>query len=437
MQEKKSFKTFTVIWAGQFFSMLGSSLTSFCLSLWLFENTKNVTSFTLSLFCSIFPFVIFGPIGGSFADRKNRKKIIMLADSFDALVKLAMVILLFLNKFSFWMIYIINFLTNLTGAFQGPAFSSSIAMLVEKDKLSKANGMGEISSSASSILSPVIGGALYPFIGLKGVIIIDFVTYFIGISTVAFSKIPQPELQNGESSKIDSPFVFIKDIKLVFEQINRIPGLKNIIIFAALSNFIGALTEALNTPYILGFNSAQEYGIYESILGITALGAGFIITMLPDIKDKYKAIYIILTLVGIISAMEGFFTRWYFFIIFVALSSSLCKYSSALFLSTVQAEIEPSLLGRCFSVIGSILNLLMPVAFLISGPLTDLLFTPILAENGILHNTTVNKFFANGIALEFFASGILLAIISFLGFISHKKSVRKIEDIPNVAEMNA
>lgn len=437
MQEKKSFKTFAVIWTGQFFSILGSSLTSFCLSLWLFENTKNVTSFTLSMFCSIFPFAILGPIGGSIADRKNRKKIIMLADSFDALLKLVMVMLLFLNRFSFWMIYIINFLSNVASVFQSPAFSSSIAMLVEKDKLSKANGMCELSSSASSILSPIIGGALYPFIGLKGIIIIDFITYFIGISTVSFSKIPQPELKNGECSKIDSPFVFVKDIKLVFEHINKIPGLKNIIFFAALSNFMGALTEGLNTPYILQFNSTQEYGIYESILGIVALGTGFVITMLPDIKNKYKAIYIILPLVGVISAMEGFFTRWYFFVIIVAVTTFLCKYMSALFFTIVQTEIEPSILGRCISVIGSLLTLLMPVSFLISGPLTDFIFTPLMAENGILYNTMANNFFANGIALEFFVTGILLAIISVLGFINYQKSGRKIKSIPNNTELNA
>ena len=75
MNEK--FKKFMVVWFGQFVSMLGSGISSFGLSLWIFMMTKSATTFAMTFLVQILPGIIFAPFAGSMADRQQRKQIIV------------------------------------------------------------------------------------------------------------------------------------------------------------------------------------------------------------------------------------------------------------------------------------------------------------------------------------------------------------------------
>lgn len=99
---EKNFGNFLIICCGQFMSILGSGISSFGLSVWIFQNTGQATPFALSFLCSILPAILFAPFAGSFADRKNRKRIIMLTDTFDALLKILMAVLLFAGSSHFF-----------------------------------------------------------------------------------------------------------------------------------------------------------------------------------------------------------------------------------------------------------------------------------------------------------------------------------------------
>src|SRR5699024_2108492 len=109
------FKRFLVVWFGQFVSMLGSGISSFGLSLWIFMMTKSATSFAMTFLVQILPGILFAPLAGSFADRFHRKKIIILTDSLDAVVKVFLVFLLLSKKMEVWMVYPITFISQSLG----------------------------------------------------------------------------------------------------------------------------------------------------------------------------------------------------------------------------------------------------------------------------------------------------------------------------------
>jgi DHA3 family macrolide efflux protein-like MFS transporter len=71
---------FSIIWAGQILSLLGTAITQFGLTLWVYEKTGKATPLALIGFFFVVPMVILGPFVGALIDRSNRKLMMMLSD---------------------------------------------------------------------------------------------------------------------------------------------------------------------------------------------------------------------------------------------------------------------------------------------------------------------------------------------------------------------
>ena len=226
--KENTMKTFMIIWFGQFISMLGSALSAFGLGIWIFQKTGNAASFAMSAACTVLPALLFAPFAGSIADRKKRKAIILLTDSIDAFLKILIVTLLIFNKLELWMVYPLVFISGTLGTFQNPAFGASIPMLVPTDKLTRANGLLQFSSAIQNLLAPVIAGFLYPLIELKGLFIIDFVSFFFALASIAFIKIPQPLIEKTKDSLV---LAALKDLKYAWKYLIQKEGLMQLIVF--------------------------------------------------------------------------------------------------------------------------------------------------------------------------------------------------------------
>ncbi len=115
-------RTFWVIWGGQFISMLGSGLTSFALGVWIYDQTGQATPFALTALFSTLPALILMPLAGTFADRYNRRWIMILSDTGSAVVTFLAAILLFFGELQVWHIYTLAFFGSVLSAFQEPAY---------------------------------------------------------------------------------------------------------------------------------------------------------------------------------------------------------------------------------------------------------------------------------------------------------------------------
>ncbi|HEX9262682.1 MAG TPA: MFS transporter, partial [Candidatus Bathyarchaeia archaeon] len=103
---------FTVIWVGQMLSLLGTTMTSFALTIWAWQVTGQATALALVGFASFAPVVLFSPVAGAMVDRYDRKKIMMLADLAAGLPTVALLLLYTTGNLQIWMLYI-------TGAISG------------------------------------------------------------------------------------------------------------------------------------------------------------------------------------------------------------------------------------------------------------------------------------------------------------------------------
>nr|WP_315316712.1 MFS transporter [Treponema denticola] len=392
-------KTFMVIWFGQFISMLGSALSAFGLGIWIFQKTGSAASFAMSAVCTVLPALLFAPFAGSIADRKKRKAIILLTDSIDAFLKILIVTLLIFNKLELWMVYPLVFISGTLGTFQNPAFGASIPMLVPTDKLTRANGLLQFSSAIQNLLAPVIAGFLYPLIELKGLFIIDFVSFFFALASIAFIKIPQPLIEKTKDSLV---LAALKDLKYAWKYLIQKEGLMQLIVFFAFLNFIANLSIILLGPLMMSVYNSQAYGNVQAGIGLAMLLGGLCSSLIPDTKNKIKRILLILSLCSIGPIISGttlnriIITGGFFIFMFPV------PYVNTLLMSIFQIKIERNVLGRVGALMTAILAAITPIAYLCAGPLADYVFEPLMNEKG------------RGIGLIFIISGILLIISCLL-----------------------
>lgn len=433
--EDKTLKKFTIIWFGQFISILGSGISSFGLSVWLFNKTGSATPFAISFLCSILPAIIFAPFAGSFADRKTRKSIIILTDTLDSLLKLLMLILLYLNLMDVWIVYIILFTSSTLSTFQGPAFNSSIPQLVPKKYLNRANGMLQFSYASQNMLAPVLAGILFPFINLNGLIAIDFVTFLVAICIIAFSKIPQPEINPSLEEKGKNTFsIALDDLKFSWNYLSEKKGFISLFISFSILNLIANFSLILVGPLILSNYNPSIFGSIQAIYGFSMILGSIIASYLPTTNKKVRTIFLLLIISGIGLIISGISSSWYsialgFFVFFI-----FVPYANTLLQSLVQIKVDSTILGRVSALINALLKGVTPIACIVSGPLIDNVLEPLMQSNGFLGSSFIGNLIGSGpgrgIGLSFIICGIWL-IAQCIIMLLNKQIVNLEEKLPD------
>ena len=148
---------FYAIWLGQASSLIGSALTQFVLLWWITDTTGSAQSLAVAGMMALLPQALFGPLGGTLADRWNRRIIMIVADIITALCMLVLIALFATNSIQLWHIYVLMFVRSSMQAFQQPAAAASTAMLVPKEWLQRVAGMNQTLQGIMTIAAAPLG----------------------------------------------------------------------------------------------------------------------------------------------------------------------------------------------------------------------------------------------------------------------------------------
>src|SRR5262245_57470841 len=181
-------RAFTIVWAGQFVSILGTSMTQFALTIWSWKFVTEIqpvdnpaTAFALVAFFNFAPAVIFSPMAGALVDRWNRKLTMMLVDLAAGISTIIVFFLYSSGQLQIWHLYVTGAFTGLFQAFHFPAYSAAISTMIPKDQYTRADAMLGLVESASGIFAPLIASILLTLIGITGVMTIDIVTFLAAL----------------------------------------------------------------------------------------------------------------------------------------------------------------------------------------------------------------------------------------------------------------
>ncbi|MEJ2211894.1 MAG: MFS transporter, partial [Anaerolineae bacterium] len=215
---------FWIVWAGQLVSLLGSGLTQFALTIWVFRETGQATQLALVGVFFMVPLLAMSPVVGVMVDRYDRKLMMMLSDLAAGLTTILILILYASGNLEIWHLYVNAAINGLFQGFQWPAYSAALALMVPKKDYVRVNSMLEIAGPASGIVAPILGGAIIGlgdtagFDGVVLIMIIDIVTFLAAIGTLLLIYIPRPERTevreggwSGFFKEADYGFRYIRD----------------------------------------------------------------------------------------------------------------------------------------------------------------------------------------------------------------------------------
>jgi MFS family permease len=418
--------TFSIIWFGQLVSDLGSGLTGFGLGVYLYRETGSAMQFALNSFFYVVPVGLMAVFSGALADRWNRRHLLILADTGQALATLAIALLLFAGRLAVWHIYTLTIISAIMHSFQGPAYEASVASLVPKQHLARAASMAEIKRAVSGLVTPALAGFLVVVIGIEGVLLIDLATFLVAILTLSIARIPNPTPASAETKTRRSLW---HDMIFGWRYLRERPGLLGLLSVSFVHDFFANAALVLIVPLVLSFASADEAGIVIAA-GSAGLLLGSLLTMIWGGAKRRVDLYLASAAFNGVALIVAGCAPMVVVIAAGRLLFSLgFSVGAAALRPTLQLKVAPAVQGRVFGMIGALAMLTEAPAYPLGGFLADQVFAPLMAEGTALAERlgpVIGHGANRGIGLLMIGLGVCLILTALIG--SSFPRVRRLED---------
>ena len=424
-------RTFIILWFGQLVSLLGSGLTGFALSLWVYKNTNSVTQFALMSVLTMLPNIIISPLAGALGDRHDRRKVIFLSNCGSGLSILSIALLFFIGHLEIWQIYLATAASSAFNALQWPAYDATVTQLVPPQHLVRANGMFQLGLAVAQLISPVLGGFLLVTIQIQGVLILDAITFVFCLVMLLLVRFPKPRTTT--KAEVSKNLVW-HDTLVGWHYITTRPGLFWLLIINCVYHFVEGIAVVLSIPLFLSFTSTTVLGTMLSIGGSGMVFGTALISTWGGGKRRIYNVLGFMLLGGLCMLVAGlrrdvllctFAIFLHYFSLPIVVS---CR--QAIFQSKIASDVQ----ARVYAVNRMLINLSLLLAYLVAGPLADRVFEPLLTINGPLAGS-VGKIIGvgpgRGIGLLFIVMGMLLMVVILTSYLSPR--LRLVEsELPNV-----
>ena len=239
---------FSLVWVGQIISVLASGMTTFAMTIYMYQQTKSATAMAFVQVAYITPFLIMSPIAGVMVDRYNRKLMMMISDIAGATSSLGLLLLYTTGNLQYWHIYVTSAVAGIGTTFQWPAYSAAISVMLPKEQYGRANGMMSLIEAGPGVISPFLAGALIPLIQIGGILLLDTVTFWLSILALAVVFVPQPP-KTVEGQASDGGI--LKEAAFGFKYIFARPSLLGLQLVFFFGNLFSGIGFAVLAPMLL------------------------------------------------------------------------------------------------------------------------------------------------------------------------------------------
>lgn len=359
----------TLFLASQSISLFGSMLVQYAITWYITLQTQSGVMMTISIICGFLPTFFLSPFAGVWADRYNRKVLIMLSDSLIAISTLILAIL-FLNGYdSLWMIFVASAVRSVGSGVQTPAISAFLPQLVPEDKLTKVNATNSSIQSLVMLVSPMISGALLNMATIESIFFIDVITAAIAVSILLlFLKVPS-HAKALEKQKTG----YFSDMVEGYNYIKNHGYVKRFFVFCAIF-YVLVSPSAFLTP----LQVARSFGddvwrltAVEITFSIGMMLGGIIMASWGGFKNRTHTMTLSSLVMGICTFALGVVSNFWIYLVFICLFGVVMPAFNTPATVLLQEKVEENFLGRVFSVLGMISSITMPLAMLVFGPLAD------------------------------------------------------------------
>lgn len=368
---------FITLWSTQALSTLGSSMTSFALVIWTYQQQGSALTTALLSVCSYAPYVVLSIFAGVVSDRWNKKYTMLACDTLAAVTTCTVWILLATDNLKIWHLYLLNAVNGMMNSVQQPASEVAVSLLAPKEQYQRIGGLQAFSRSLVTILTPVLATAVLTLAGMNAILLFDLMSFAIAFLTLAVC-ISIPHTSQGEKTTPE-PFWQAAKKGFYFLQENR--GILDLILFLAGINLIASVYEAALPAMLLSRTggSSTALGMVSTFTGIATFVGSIAASLLPAPKSRTR---VICNTLLFSMCTENFFLPFGRSVPIWCLGAVL-GWLTVPFMNTnldalLRTHIPVAMQGRVYSIRNALQFFTIPLGYLMGGMAVDWIFEPLM-----------------------------------------------------------
>ena len=357
--------------ASQCITLFGSMIVQMSIIWYVTLKTSSggwVAAFTI---CSYLPQFLISFFAGVWADRYNRKKLIILADGVITIATFIMFLVIPLISTDFVLLgalLVISIIRSIGAGVQTPAVNAVIPQLVPEEYLMKYNGMNATMQSIIQFVAPAVAGTVLSIGTFRSTLFIDIVTALIGIGLLSCVLLPKQEASNENVSvfaEIKAGIFYAFSDKII-GKILIVYGL--FILLSVPAGFMAALLVSRVYGDVYWYLTAVELVGFAGM----ALG-GVLMGVWSGFKSRVKTFAFGLLILSIMTIGMGVSPYFILYLVMMFVYSIALTMIQTATTTIIQEKTQESMIGRVFGLMGAMYSGFLPVGMAIFGPLADVL----------------------------------------------------------------
>jgi len=353
-------RNFRLLWMGAFMSSIGTWMQRVAQAWLIITMTRSRSAFFLGLdsFLGELPLLLLTMVGGVFADRRDRRHMILMSQIIQMLVALVLAVLIYMRRIHIAHVLALSLIAGCVRAFGGPAYQSLISTLVGKEHLPNAIALNSIQFNLAQVIGPIAAGAAFAAFGMVACFGLNSISFlFVIAAVVALREVHVPPTAT-ESMLAQ----FRGGLRFVQGSTNLV----TVMVLGFCAAFLGGPLLTF-LPVITRDVYHRGVGFYTQLMTFSGAGAvvgALMVAWLGKNKHMGRILLILLTLFGTIIAGFGLSRNIYLSALILFTGGSLFVMCSSLTTSLAQLLAPPEFRGRVLSI--------YLVAFLGGSPLGGL-----------------------------------------------------------------
>lgn len=353
----------------QCITLFGSTLVQMAIVWYVTLSTSSGAWVAAFSVCSYLPQFLVSFLGGVWADRYNRKKLIIGADTAIAAVTLVMMLAMpYITKESLLLggLLVMSMIRSIGAGIQTPAVNAVLPQLVPEDQLMRFNGINATMQSLVQFAAPAAAGVLLTISTLRSTLMIDVVTAILGVGLLSTVMIPKQE-------RTEVPASVFADMKIGVRYAFSDYLIGSLLIVYGLFVFL-----CVPAGFLAGLLVSRVYGdTYWYLTAVELVGfagmmvGGLLMSTWGGFQSRVKTLLVGLGAFGAMAIGMGLSKNFILYLALMALYGVALTTVQTATTTLIQENAETSMQGRMFGLLGSIYSGFMPIGMAIFGPLAD------------------------------------------------------------------
>ncbi len=373
------YRDFRLMWVGACVSTIGTFVQQFAQSWLVYDLTKDPFYLGLDLFLGQLPIMLFSLFGGVFADRLDRRKMLLSSQYVQMVCAFVLALLFVFHVVKVWHILTLSFLVGVGQSFGGPAYSALLPNLVDAEDLPNAIAMNSIQFNLARVLGPTIGGLAYTTLGAKWCFTLNGLSYLAVIASLLMIHVTfvPPKTTERVMTSMKQGITFIR----------QRDGMTALVILAFCTTLFGFTVTGFLPVFVRNIfhRGPETYTVLLVCSGAGSICGALTVAASERMRGKGRLTLLILISLGLLTAAFALSRSLPLSCVLLFCSGVAIMASASFMLSLAQLISTDEMRGRVMSVYNLAFRAGIPLGALAVGRLIPIFgVTSTLAGAGLI-----------------------------------------------------